>query len=84
MALEEEQSDAAQEMRSAIDCLQEAHSAAVVALRDSELLLLPNVVLDAAAAASTAFSIAPAHHRNPARDTEGQFAGDRTRKAGRR
>ena len=38
--------------------LQEARSGAVVALRDSELLLLPNAVLDAAAATSTAFSIA--------------------------
>jgi len=38
--------------------LKEQRSATVFALRDSELLLLPNAVLDAVAAQSTAFSLA--------------------------
>src|SRR3984957_1191839 len=38
--------------------LKEQHSATVFALRDSELLLLPTPVLDAAAAQSTNFSLA--------------------------
>jgi NTE family protein len=38
--------------------LQEHRSAGVFALRDSELLLIPNAVLDAAAARSTHFSLA--------------------------
>src|ERR1700733_1257033 len=38
--------------------LKELRSATVFALRDSELLLLPNTVLDAAAAQSTHFSLA--------------------------
>jgi NTE family protein len=38
--------------------LQEPRSAAVIALRDTELLLLPHAVLDAVAAESTQFSLA--------------------------
>jgi NTE family protein len=40
--------------------LQEPHSAAAVALRDSEILLLPNAVLQAVTANSTAFTMAMA------------------------